>query len=118
MCQIKSGLILKNKIICPLDHDEHHRMIIENNINDTTVNPQFVRYEITPNDGDVFNHHIKNWVFQVDQDYIPDWFDKKEAERKALQELKKWWKKRFIIDQKNVELCGGYYYLKNSLQYL
>ena len=48
MCQFKSGLILKNKTICPLDTDDHEDMIKEAGLKDDTRSPDFVRVEIVP----------------------------------------------------------------------
>ena len=59
MCNFKSALVLKNKIFMPLDYDVHEQMIKELGLDDKTSSPNFVRVEITPIDGDIFNHNLK-----------------------------------------------------------
>ena len=68
MCQIKSGIVLKNSVYCPLDTDSHEDMIEELKLNDRTTEPDFVRVEIVPADGDIFNHTLENWKLKLDQD--------------------------------------------------
>ena len=58
MCQVKSGLVLKDKVFMPLDYDSHEDMIKELKLKDTTQSPDFVRVEIIPKDGDLFNHNL------------------------------------------------------------
>lgn len=49
MCQLKSCLVLKDRIYCP-DYDSHDRMLKELQIADTIQNAEtlFVRVELTP----------------------------------------------------------------------
>ena len=69
MCQFKSGLILKNKTICPLDSDSHEDMIRQAGLKDDTCSPDFVRVEIVPIDGDIFNIHVKSILHHNVKDY-------------------------------------------------
>ena len=115
MCQIKSGIVLKDKIFCPLDYDSHEDMIKELKLDDTTMNPNFVRVEIIPKDNNVFNHNLDNWQFKVDQDLIPKWFDKEEAEVLMKKELQKWFKERFIFGKKD-SINRGRWFLGGSAQ--
>ena len=114
MCQFKSGLILKDKVFMPLDYDSHEEMIKELKLKDDTKSPDFVRVEIIPIDGNIFNHDPNNWQLKVDQDFKPDWFSEKFAEtemRKALQEL---FNNRFLIDKDIKEIKEGRWFLKNA----
>ena len=116
MCKIKSGIVLKDKVFMPMDYDSHEEMIKELGLKDNTKNPDFVRVEITPKDGNIFNHDLENWELQVDQDFKPDWFSKKFAEVEMKKELKNWWKERFIISGKIDKIDKGRWFLGGSTQ--
>jgi hypothetical protein len=115
MCRIKSAIVLKDSVYMPFDHDHHTKMLEELGIKDDSSFPNFVRIEITPIDNDIFNHNLENWKLKVDQDIIPDWFDIKESEERAIYKLQEWFEKCFVIDRqdwneyKDVKL-----YVKNS----
>jgi len=111
MCRMLSGLVLKDKTLYNLDRDNHEDLIKEAGLKDESKNPDFVRVEIVPIDGNVFNHDPKNWQLKVDQDFRPDWFSEKFAEsemRKALQEL---FDTRFVIGRTIQEIKEGRYFL-------
>ena len=71
-----------------------------------------VQVEITPPDGDLQNP-IKDWIFKVNQDRLPKWWDASEAEVAVRVELKKWAAKKLIkkdidvISEGQFYLCGG-----------
>lgn len=48
-----------------------------------------VAVEISPDDGDL-NTPINDWVFRVDQDILPDWWDAEEAEKVVRRALVDW----------------------------
>ncbi len=115
MCQLKSAIVLKDRVFMPLDTDKHEKMIKELKLDDTTNNPDFVRVEIVPKDGNLFNHDLDNWQFGVDQDFKPDWFSAKFAEEETKKELLIWFKERFIIDDRTWEKREGQrIYVRNS----
>jgi len=115
MCRMMSGIITLNKTIYDLDNDSHEALIQKEGLKDEGEHPDFVRVEIVPKDGDVFNHDLKNWELCVDQDFKPDWFNKEFAlveMQKAVQEL---WAERFLIDDKSGKVIKeGRWFLKNS----
>ena len=111
MCRMLSGLVLKDKTLYNLDRDNHEDLIKEAGLKDESKNPDFVRVEIVPIDGNVFNHDPKNWQLKVDQDFRPDWFSEKFAEsemRKALQEL---FNERFIIGRTIEKIIEGRWFI-------
>jgi len=115
MCKLKSAIVLKDRIFMPLDYDSHEKMLEELKLNDKTTNPDFVRVEIVPQDGDLFNHDLDNWKLVVDQDFLPEWFSEKLTEKEMKQELKTFFKERFIINDKSWQKrTGQRIYTKNS----
>ena len=115
MCQIKSGIVLKDSIFCPLDYDEHEKMIKELKLNDTTTKPNFVRVEITPKDNNIFNHNLDNWQLKIDQDLRPEWFNEKLAEEGMKKELQEWFEERFVLDTRD-KIDMGRWFLGGSAQ--
>jgi len=99
MCQFFSGIITREKTLWSYETDGHEEIIKKYGLNDNTRNPDFVRVELIPKDGDIFNHKLSNWVLQVDQDHQPDWFSEKFAEEEMKKAIRKVFKKCFLIDK-------------------
>jgi len=115
MCQFFSAIVTKDSILFNKNIDQHEELVRLAKLDDTTMNPDFVRVEITPIDKDVFNHDPNNWYFIVDQDLIPDWFDKAVAEERTRKALKEVLKEICFIDCKDVTIRDGRAIVKNSV---
>jgi hypothetical protein len=114
MCQVKSAIVLKDRIYMPLDENSHNKMLEDLKIKDNSRTPNFVRIEYVPKDGDVFNHKPENWQLNVDQDYLPDWFVKEETEEQMKKKIHEWFNARFIIDQEVEKIESGLWYMKGG----
>ena len=118
MCQFKSGVILKNKIvIAPGENDSHSDLLESLGIEDDYLgaSKKFVRAELIPKNDEWWvspEEHPDKWVFIVDQDITPDWFDKEEHEKLFREAVCDWWKEHVLVDQKIDELSSGFYRLK------
>jgi len=96
MCQFKSGIILKNKVVLAPEGNESHSGLLESlGIKDNHMNATktFVRAELIPEDNNKFSD-INEWKYRVDQDIVPDWYeadpDRYEQEfRDAVKEYMK-----------------------------
>ena len=114
MCQLKSAIVLKDRVYCP-DHDHHTRMLEELKIKDTRENAErlFVRVELLPADGDIFSP-VETWKLCVDQDIKPDWFFEDVERPKVIAVVKAWAAGHIFEGKDGLELPpGGTYYLKN-----
>ena len=116
MCQFKSGLILKNKIVIAQGADDcHSNLLDELNIEDNTENAmrRFVRAELVPPNNEWWTDP-DTWKINIDQDITPEWFDidREKYEGDFRIAVKEWWKIHVLIDQKVEELSSGYYRLK------
>ena len=128
MCQMKSCLVLKNRVFCPA-HDSHQNMLKELGIEDNETNAMktFVRVELippeaTPNyfDDKYFTSlqaPLSEWKLVVDQDILPDWWEP-AIYRPAIEEkVQEWLNKYVLINQENKTIVGdGHkdkYYLYN-----
>ena len=119
MCRFKSGIILKNKIvIAPEDNESHSDLLEILGIKDDYIGASktFVRAELVPKKDDEWwidpAEKPEKWVFVVDQDIIPDWFDKETHEKEFRESVCDWWRKHVLVDKKLEELKTGFYRLK------
>jgi len=96
MCQFKSGIILKSRVVLAPEGNESHSDLLESlGIEDNHMNATktFVRAELIPKDSNKYSD-ISEWKYRVDQDIIPDWYeedpDRYEQEfREAVKEYMK-----------------------------
>lgn len=110
MCQFKSGIILRNKVVLTPEGNESHSDLLESlRIADTHMNASktFVRVELIPKDGNKMSD-VKDWRYKVDQDIVPDWYEKDperyEREfRDAVENYMEEWKRKFKF------ICGHYW---------
>ncbi len=114
MCYLKSAIVLKTKIYMPLDHDHHTQMLEELGIKDDSNSPTFVRVEVLPIDGNIFNHDLNNWKLNIDQQCRPDWFNEFKTEEDVKKELVKFFEQRFILDKTIDEIKEGRYFIGNN----
>ena len=118
MCRFKSGIILKSKVVvAPGADDSHSGLLEEMGIEDSYINASkvFVRAELIPENNEWWinpKEHPDKWEFIVNQDIVPDWFDKAEHEKEFREYVCDWWKQHVLVDQKIDELLSGYYRLK------
>ena len=118
MCQFKSGIILKNKIVVAPGKDDSHSSLLESlGIQDDYigVSKTFVRAELVPKNNEWWispEEHPEKWTFVVDQDILPEWFYREESEKEFRAAVCTWWKSHVLVDQKLEKLESGYYKLK------
>ncbi len=114
MCKLKSAIILKDRVFIP-DYDSHTDMLAELGIKDTRENAErlFVRAELSPSNGDVFSP-IGTWVFNVDQDIVPEWFVKEVDKARMVDAVKGWAKDHIHIGVDDLRInSGSNHYIKD-----
>lgn len=110
MCNFKSGVILKNRVVLAPEGNESHSDLLESlGIEDNHMNATktFVRAELIPKNDDKMTD-IKEWRYKVDQDIVPDWYEKdperyEQEFRDAVENYMAEWKKQFK------HICGHYW---------
>lgn len=110
MCNFKSGIILKNRVVLAPEGNESHSDLLESlGIEDTHMNASktFVRAELIPKNNDKMTN-VKDWRYKVDQDIVPDWYERdperyKQDFRNAVEEYMNEWRKPFKF------ICGHYW---------
>ena len=107
MCQLKSGIILKNRVFLP-EYDSHTEMLEELGIKDDYLNASktFVRAELSPANGDVFSD-IDTWKLNVDQDITPEWYDEDTYKPQVVEAVKAWAKTHIHIGVDGLKIATG-----------
>ena len=107
MCQLKSGIILKNRVFVP-EYDSHTEMLGELGIKDDYLNASktFVRVELSPANGDVFSD-IDTWKLTVDQDITPEWYDENIYKPQVVEAVKEWAKTHIHIGVDDLKIATG-----------
>ena len=115
MCQLKSCLVLKDRVYCP-DYDSHQDMLDKLGIKDDYLGASktFVRVELTPPD-DVKSlmEPLDRWTLKVDQDVTPEWWDA-EADRQRVEEAVEAWRREHVFTEGEHSVDAGAVYAYNS----
>lgn len=125
MCQFKSGIILKKKVVlAPVENESHSALLKSLNIDDTHFNAskKFVRVELVPKDNNKATD-VSEWKYIVDQDVTPDWYDEDPGryEQEFRDAVKEWLKDRLVImcgyawNEFKTDEKGTYYILDGTL---
>lgn len=100
MCQLKSCLVLKDRVFCP-DYNSHQQMLEELEIEDDYLHASktFVRVELLPPDNTKsLIEPLDRWTLKVDQDIVPEWWDEK-ADRQRVEEAVEIWRKGHVFTE-------------------
>lgn len=115
MCQLKSCLVLKDRVYCP-DYDHHQDMLEKLGIKDDYLGASktFVRVELLPPDGmRSLMEPLDRWTLRVDQDVTPEWWDE-EANRLRVEEAVESWRREHVFAEGEHVVKAGKVYALNS----
>ena len=115
MCQLKSCLVLKDRVYCP-DYDSHQDMLDKLGIKDDYLGASktFVRVELTPPDGvRSLMEPLDRWTLSVDQDVTPEWWDEK-ADRQRVEEAVEAWRGEHVFTEGEHSIGTGIVYALSS----
>ena len=108
MCQLKSCLVLKDRVYCP-DYDSHQDMLYKLGIKDDYLgaNKTFVRVELLPPDGvKSLMEPLDRWTLKVDQDVTPEWWDA-EADRQRVEDAVEAWRRKHVFTEGEHRVDAG-----------
>ena len=111
MCQLKSCLVLKDRVYCP-DYDSHQDMLDKLGIKDDYLGASktFVRVELTPPDGvRSLMEPLDKWTLKVDQDVTPEWWDER-ADRQRVEEAVEAWRREHVFAEGEHSVQTGIVY--------
>jgi hypothetical protein len=75
--------------------------------------PNFVRVEISPENGDM-TIDLDKWVYKLDQDIKPRWYEKENVEARTRTALKEWADARRFVSRDAGTITDGSIYLFGS----
>ena len=111
MCQLKSCLVLKDRVYCP-DYDHHQNMLEKLGIKDDYLGASktFVRVELLPPDGvESLMEPLDKWTLRVDQDVTPEWWDA-DADRPRVEKAVEAWRGEHVFTEgKHIVKAGKVY---------
>ena len=111
MCQLKSCLVLKDRVYCP-DYNSHQDMLDKLGIKDDYLGASktFVRVELFPPDGvKSLMEPLDRWTLKVDQDVTPEWWDEK-ADRQRVEEAVEAWRREHVFAEGEHSISAGIVY--------
>jgi hypothetical protein len=90
MCKEASFVLTKDRAFFSKTSDSHDQIIIEHDLHaDGVGGPNVARVEIVPPGGD-YRLPLDQWVYSLDQDIVPEWYDAEECEARVRQVLPEW----------------------------
>lgn len=116
MCQLKSCLVLKDRVFCP-DYDSHQSMLEELGIKDDYLhaNKTFVRVEFIPPAGvRSLMEPLDKWTLNVDQDIMPEWWNEKFDRPRVEKAIEIWRKEHVFVEGEHIVENEEIYALGNA----
>ena len=119
MCEFKSGIIFKNRVVlAPLGNESHSSLLesLEVEDNEFNASKKFVRAELIPPEKYIITSDISKWEYRVDQDIVPDWYsnDPERYEEEFRESVKDFMEKNFTEEfgyyWTNIEMDGKKYH--------
>ena len=111
MCQLKSCLVLKDRVYCP-DYDSHQDMLEKLGIKDDYLGASktFVRVELFPPDGiRSLMEPLDRWTLNVDQDVTPEWWDERDDRQRVEEAVEEWRREHVFSDGEHIVKAGEVY---------
>ena len=88
MCKFASFVLTKDKVLWVPDSDSHEEIISKHSLHaDGVRGTNILRVEITPSDKQTDFTDYSSWVYRIDQDKMPSWFDAELDEKRTREEL-------------------------------
>lgn len=119
MCEFKSGIIFKNRVVlAPLGDESHSNLLESLGVEDSEFNAtkKFVRAELIPPQNYIITSDISNWRYIVDQDIVPEWYsnDPERYEEEFRESVKDFMEKNFVEEfgyyWTNIRMDGKIYH--------
>ena len=123
MCNPASFVLTKDRVFWSKKTDSHAEIIKEFSLCESIRNESAatsesctLKVEIVPPRSGAFDAPLNEWVFRIDQDITPKWFDAVEDEKRARSALAEWAKialvregeMRDVREGDNIlAICGG-----------
>src|SRR5580700_3205238 len=114
MCQPASMVLTKDYVLWSMNTDSHTDICEEFGLHeDGARGPNVLKIEITPPDGD-FAAPAEKWIYRLDQDIMPAWYDAVRDEARGRVALVDWINKR-VIREGAKKLCSGRFFITGGI---
>jgi len=91
MCRPASFVVTKARVFWSRDSDSHEKIIEEHHLHESGIfGPNIVRVELIPPWED-YTRPIREWLYYVEQDIRPRWYDFEVVESRVRAELPEWY---------------------------
>jgi len=101
-----SGIITREAVLWDEWSDSHSKILEKAGIADRDEKPDFVKFELVPPDDD-YTLPFEQWKYTEDQDYLPEWYNRENAEAEARKILPLWAATHLITTEgATVDLSG------------
>ena len=106
MCRPMSGIITREAVLWDEWSDSHSKILEKAGIADRDEKPDFVKFELVPPDDD-YTLPFEQWKYTEDQNYLPEWYNRENAEAEARKILPLWAATHLITTEgATVDLSG------------
>jgi len=105
MCDHAAAIVTKTNVHW-CETPSHTDMIKKLGLRDDTESPDFVRVQIVPPDLD-YRLPCERWLFQLDQDFRPDWYNREEVESAVRAKLPEWRTRSVVMPGERREKHDG-----------
>ena len=114
MCNPASFVLTKDRVFWSKKTDSHDKIINEyslcesiRNESPATCEACTLKVEIVPPSKNAFDAPLNEWIFLIDQDIMPKWFDAVADEKRARDVLVEWAKSKLIRSGENRDVNEG-----------
>ena len=114
MCNPASFVLTKDRVFWSKKTDLHAEIIKDfslcesiRNESPATCESCTLKVEINPPREGAFDAPLNEWVFRVDQDITPKWFDAAADEKRARAALEDWAKSKLVRANESREVLSG-----------
>ena len=96
MCTPASLILTKDEVFWSKNFDSYEDIIAEFNIStDGPYESNMVKVEIVPPKasgryGRDYSRRIDEWIYKINQDIVPPWYNKEEGKRRTREAAKEW----------------------------
>ena len=106
MCNPMSGVITRERVLWDEWTDSHSEILKNHDLVDDSEMPDFVKFELVPPGGD-YSLPFEKWRYQEDQEDVPEWYNRENAEAAARTVLPLWAATHLITTEgATVDLSG------------
>jgi hypothetical protein len=114
MCQPASFVLTKDAVFWSRFTDSHEEIIKESGLHaDGAKGPNILRVEVVPPGYDTTRPPAE-WVFRVDQDIMPEWYDSERDEARTRAALVDWIAENVISDNRDSVTEGRVFIVGNA----